>query len=62
MTPSASIYSQVSSLVTLRMLARLGGADNLESAKYKCMANFDTVKSIAKTVHFEVERYLFDFV
>ena len=62
MAPTASIYSQVSSLVTLRMMARLGGPDNLDSAKYKCLVNFDTVKSIAKTVNFEVERYLFDFV
>ncbi|XP_043194961.1 origin recognition complex subunit 5-like [Amphibalanus amphitrite] len=60
--PTASIYSQVSSLVTLRMLTRLGGSDNLDSAKYKCLVSFDTVKSIAKTVNFEVEWYLYDFV
>ncbi|CAH1783899.1 unnamed protein product [Owenia fusiformis] len=61
-TPSAHIFSQISSLVTLQLLGHIQGGDLLDSPKYKCLVSFDGIKSIARTVGFDIVRYLFDFI
>ncbi|CAL1532246.1 unnamed protein product [Lymnaea stagnalis] len=61
-TPSAQIYVQISSLVSLHLLTQVGGEDRIATPKYKCMVNLDFIRSIAKTVHFDVMRYLYDFL
>uniref|UniRef100_H2Z167 Origin recognition complex subunit 5 n=1 Tax=Ciona savignyi TaxID=51511 RepID=H2Z167_CIOSA len=60
-SPSAGLFSQISSLVSLHFLAQLG-QDQLDSPKYKCIVSLDFITTISKTVNFEIMRYLFDFV
>jgi origin recognition complex subunit 5 len=60
--PSANIFSQLSSLVTLGLLTQVSSADPLEAPKYKCVVSLEFVKSISRSVNFEVLHYLYDFV
>ena len=55
------IQLQITSLTTLRLLVRATNMDRLDGAKYKCNVNFDFIRSIAKSVRFEIEHYLYDF-
>ena len=59
--PRASLLSQVSSLVTLNLLAKASADDQIDAAKFKCVVSFDFVQSVAKTVDFDLIQYLFDF-
>uniref|UniRef100_F6TBB0 Origin recognition complex subunit 5 n=2 Tax=Ciona intestinalis TaxID=7719 RepID=F6TBB0_CIOIN len=59
--PSAGLFSQISSLVSLHLLAQLG-QDQLDMPKYKCTVSLDFITAISKTVNFDVIRYLYDFV
>ncbi|XP_063953065.1 origin recognition complex subunit 5-like isoform X2 [Lytechinus pictus] len=60
--PSANIFSQISSLVTLQLLSHVGHDDQLDVPKYKCTVSLDFIRSIARTVNFDIIRYLYDFV
>lgn len=60
--PSVNIFSQLTSLVTLGLLSQTGSSDPLESPKYKCLVSLDFVKSISRSVNFDIMHYLFDFV
>ncbi|XP_022081114.1 origin recognition complex subunit 5-like [Acanthaster planci] len=60
--PTANIFSQISSLVTLQLLAQVGHEDQLDTPKYKCTVSLEFIRSIARTVGFDVIRYLYDFV
>lgn len=60
--PSASIFSQISSLVTLGLLSQMSNVDSLESPKYKCIVSLDFIKSVSRSVNFEVVRYIYDFL
>lgn len=60
--PTASIFSQISSLVSLQLLTLVSHSDQIDSPKYKCTASLDFIRAIARTVNFDVVRYLFDFV
>ncbi|XP_038068907.1 origin recognition complex subunit 5-like isoform X2 [Patiria miniata] len=60
--PTANIFSQISSLVTLQLLAQVGHEDQLDTPKYKCTVSLEFIRSIARTVSFDVIRYLYDFV
>lgn len=60
--PSMNIFSQLTSLVTLGLLSQVGSSDPLESPKYKCLVSLDFVKSISRSVNFDVMHYLFDFI
>lgn len=60
--PSASILSQISSLVSLNLLSQISADDQIDSAKYKCLVGFDFIKGIAKQLEFDILQYLFDFV
>ncbi|KAG1141164.1 hypothetical protein G6F37_008531 [Rhizopus arrhizus] len=56
------IQLQITSLTTLRLLVRTTAMDKLDGVKYKCNVNFEFIRSIAKNVRFEVDKYLYDFV
>nr|XP_002740279.1 PREDICTED: origin recognition complex subunit 5-like [Saccoglossus kowalevskii] len=60
--PTANIFSQISSLVSLHLVSHVSSDDQLDSAKYKCTVSLDFIRSIARTVNFDVVRYLYDFV
>lgn len=59
--PSALIFSQISSLVSLQLLACVTPEDQLSSPKYKCLAELDLVRNIGRTVDFDIVGYLNDF-
>lgn len=62
-SPNATLMSQISNLVSLRLLAVSNGTDHpLSSPKYKCLVNLDFIRSISSTVRFDIVSYLFDFV
>uniref|UniRef100_A0A672GT70 Origin recognition complex subunit 5 n=1 Tax=Salarias fasciatus TaxID=181472 RepID=A0A672GT70_SALFA len=60
--PTASIFSQISSLVTLQLLAQVSHDDQLDAPKYKCCVSLDFICAISRTVNFEIVKYLYDFV
>ena len=60
--PSASILSQISSLVSLNLLSQTSADDQIDGAKYKCLVSFDFVRGIARQLEFDIVQYLFDFV
>lgn len=60
--PSASIFSQISSLVTLQLLTQVSHDDQLDTPKYKCCVSLDFIRAISRTVNFEIVKYLYDFV
>ncbi|KAK3579067.1 hypothetical protein CHS0354_029927 [Potamilus streckersoni] len=60
--PTANIFMQITSLVSLHMLAQVAGDDQIETPKYKCLISLDFIKSVARTVNFDVVKYLYDFV
>ncbi|XP_028664585.1 origin recognition complex subunit 5 [Erpetoichthys calabaricus] len=59
---TANIFSQISSLVTLQLLTLVGHSDQLDSPKYKCTVSMDFICAIARTVNFDIVRYLYDFL
>ncbi|KAL7316453.1 hypothetical protein PS15m_005540 [Mucor circinelloides] len=58
---TVDIQLQITSLTTLRLLVRTTAMDRLDGAKYKCNVNFEFIRNVAKTVRFEVDKYLYDF-
>ncbi|XP_062863408.1 origin recognition complex subunit 5 isoform X2 [Trichomycterus rosablanca] len=60
--PTASVFSQISSLVTLQLLTQVGHDDQLDSPKYKCAVSLDFILPISRTVSFDIVRYLYDFL
>lgn len=60
--PTANIFMQISSLVSLSLLGQVASNDQIDAPKYKCLVSLDFIKSVSRTVNFEVTRYLFDFV
>lgn len=60
--PTASIFSQISSLVTLQLLVQVSHDDQLDAPKYKCSVSLDFICAIARTVNFEIIKYLYDFL
>ncbi len=59
-TPSASIQSQISSLVSLQFLMAVG-TETLDEPKFKCNVGLDFAAQMAKQVNFELHKYLYDF-
>lgn len=57
--PTASIYSQLSSLTSLQLLSAMG-ADMMDQPKYKCNVSLDFVRTVAKPLQFDVYKYLYD--
>ncbi|KAK3762807.1 hypothetical protein RRG08_040502 [Elysia crispata] len=60
--PSAHIYVQISSLVSLHLLGQVGGDDKISAPKYRCLVTLDFIRNIARTVQFDIMRYLYDFL
>lgn len=60
--PTANIFSQITSLVTLQLLTVVGHEDQLNGPKYKCTVSLDFIRSIARTVNFDIIKYLYDFL
>uniref|UniRef100_A0A8C6T9X7 Origin recognition complex, subunit 5 n=1 Tax=Neogobius melanostomus TaxID=47308 RepID=A0A8C6T9X7_9GOBI len=60
--PSASIFSQISSLVTLQLLNQASHDDQLDAPKYKCAVSMDFICAISRTVNFDIVKYLYDFL
>ncbi|KAL7827799.1 hypothetical protein AOLI_G00309510 [Acnodon oligacanthus] len=60
--PTASVFSQISSLVTLQLLTQVGHDDQLDIPKYKCAVSLDFILAISRTVSFDIVRYLYDFI
>lgn len=60
--PTANIFMQITSLVSLHFLGHASGEDQIEQPKYKCLVSLDFIKAVARTVNFDVLRYLYDFV
>ncbi|GAB5568463.1 origin recognition complex subunit 5 isoform X1 [Prionailurus iriomotensis] len=45
--PTANIFSQITSLVTLQLLTLVGHDDQLDGPKYKCTVSLDFIRAIA---------------
>ncbi|KAL7882900.1 hypothetical protein SRHO_G00005580 [Serrasalmus rhombeus] len=60
--PTASVFSQISSLVTLQLLTQVGHDDQLDTPKYKCAVSLDFILAISRTVNFDIVMYLYDFI
>ncbi|XP_075684405.1 origin recognition complex subunit 5 isoform X3 [Rhinoderma darwinii] len=60
--PTANIFCQISSLVTLQLLTLVGHDDQLDGPKYKCTVSLDFIRAVARTVNFDIVRYLYDFL
>ncbi|KAI9305416.1 origin recognition complex subunit 5 C-terminus-domain-containing protein [Cunninghamella echinulata] len=58
---SIDIQLQITSLTTLRLLVRTTKMDILDGAKYKCNVGFEFIRTIAQSVRFELDKYLYDF-
>jgi origin recognition complex subunit 5 len=58
---TVDIQLQITSLTTLRLLVRTTAMDRLDGAKYKCNVNFEFVRQAARSVKFEIDKYLYDF-
>ncbi|CAO3573640.1 unnamed protein product [Mortierella alpina] len=57
-----NVHTQIASLVSLRLLQRVTPMDKLDSIKCKCNVSYDTIKTLAKSTKFEIDKYLYDFV
>lgn len=56
---TTSVLQQIAFLVEIKLMILIGGEDcNLDNPRYKCIADFDFVSSVAKSVECELERYL----
>ncbi|KAG0277070.1 Origin recognition complex subunit 5 [Linnemannia exigua] len=58
---NVNVHTQIASLVSLRMLQRVTPMDKLDSIKCKCNVSYETIKSLAKSTKFEIDKYLYDF-
>lgn len=56
----ANLLAQISTISQLGLLNTV--SDNLETPKYKCRVNYDFIAVVAKTVGFEIRKYLCDFM
>ncbi|XP_054844662.1 origin recognition complex subunit 5 isoform X2 [Eublepharis macularius] len=60
--PTANIFSQISSLVTLQLLTLVGHDDPLNGPRYKCNVSLDFIRAVSRMVNFDIVRYLYDFL
>ncbi|KAI8357215.1 origin recognition complex subunit 5 C-terminus-domain-containing protein [Mortierella sp. GBAus27b] len=59
---NVNVHTQVASLVSLRLLQRVTPMDKLDSIKCKCNVSYDTIKALAKSTKFDIDKYLYDFM
>ncbi|ESO91435.1 hypothetical protein LOTGIDRAFT_209785 [Lottia gigantea] len=60
--PTANIFSQITSLVSIHLLGQTAGDDQIEMPKYKCLISLDFIRSVSRTVNFDVLSHLYDFM
>ncbi|KAL5484618.1 hypothetical protein EMCRGX_G021147 [Ephydatia muelleri] len=60
--PSTDVYSQISSLVTMQLVAQVGNGCDLDNPRYKCLVNLDFIRAVSRSVGFDIVQYLYDFV
>ncbi|XP_046661670.1 origin recognition complex subunit 5-like isoform X1 [Homalodisca vitripennis] len=53
---NANLLAQISSLVELRLLVKLG--EDLDKPKYKCAVGIECVEAISRTLDFNVRKYM----
>ncbi|KAF9211878.1 Origin recognition complex subunit 5 [Podila verticillata] len=58
---NVNVHTQIASLVSLRLLQRITPMDKLDSIKCKCNVSYETIKAIAKSTKFDIDKYLYDF-
>ncbi|TTN49604.1 Origin recognition complex subunit 5 [Bagarius yarrelli] len=56
--PTASVFSQISSLVTLQLLTQMGHDDQLDSPKYRCAVSLDFILAISRKTSFWLDEKL----
>lgn len=60
--PSANILSQLSSLVSLKLIANAGTGDSIDAKKFKVCVSLEFIQNISKTIHFDINHYLYDML
>ncbi|KAK7499500.1 hypothetical protein BaRGS_00009152 [Batillaria attramentaria] len=60
--PSACIFSQITSLVSLHLLGQTCADSQIDMPRYKCLVSLDFIRSVARTIGFDVMKYLYDFI
>uniref|UniRef100_A0A8C2T3C0 Origin recognition complex subunit 5 n=1 Tax=Coturnix japonica TaxID=93934 RepID=A0A8C2T3C0_COTJA len=55
-------HEKITSLVTLQLLSVVGNNDQLDGPRYKCTVSLDFIRAIARTVNFDIIKYLYDFL
>ncbi|XP_076045047.1 origin recognition complex subunit 5 [Oratosquilla oratoria] len=60
-SPSANIFAQIATLVSIQLITQVGEDEDLDSPKYRCNVNLDFIRGIARTINFDIIRYLYDF-
>ncbi|KAJ1663925.1 hypothetical protein IW140_003812 [Coemansia sp. RSA 1813] len=58
---SVDVQIQIASLVTLRLLTKTSSGDRLDGIKCKCNVSLESVRSISRSVKFDIDRFLYDF-
>ncbi|KAI8321070.1 hypothetical protein GQ54DRAFT_195746 [Martensiomyces pterosporus] len=58
---SVDVQIQIASLITLRLLTKTSAGDRLDSVKCKCNVSLEAMRTIARSVRFEIDRFLYDF-
>ncbi|XP_040451910.1 origin recognition complex subunit 5 isoform X2 [Falco naumanni] len=48
--PTANIFSQITSLVTLQLLSMVGHNDQLDGPQYKCTVSLDFIRAVARSI------------
>jgi origin recognition complex subunit 5 len=60
---TVNVHQQVASLISQKVLLRCSNSIDKSfdtGIRLKCNVKYDMIKSLAKTVHFEVHRYLYE--
>lgn len=56
------IHSQIASLISLRLLTKVSAASRLDLIKCRCNVSYIFIKSVARSVNFDIGKYLYDFI
>lgn len=58
---TANLLSQMSSLVRLQLLTVVGD-EHIDLPRYKCAVDFEFISTVARTVSFNIRKYLYEFM
>ncbi|KAG4090746.1 origin recognition complex subunit 5-like protein [Neocallimastix lanati (nom. inval.)] len=56
------INRQIASLLTLKLLIKIGNTDILNQMKCKCNVNYEFIQYLSKSVHFDITKYLYEAI